>query len=791
MVKAPLLRRFAAAGALLIFFALALHFAVVKAPTADEGVHVARGWALWQPADLRLQAQPPLSHWLNGLFLRTEPTLPDLTTLTTWPTGDRPQIAHELLWESGVDVERVIFLARVPIIFLALVMGAVLGRWARAWTGRDDAPLLALFLFALSPNVLAAAGLATTDLATAALFLITIFALWRYLQRPGRWRWLLVAIALGLGLGTKLTAAILLPVTFVLVIVHGRGANEMATTKKGVLLWLSWLPVAALVLWALYRFELRPLPGLRFPVPAATYVDGYLHVEGHLESGHPAFLLGETSREGWWYYFVVAFLLKTPVPVLVLLGPAAVLAARRWRKTIFLWLPAGALFTAASVSGLNIGYRHIVPALPFLWMLIAVSAPWGWPGEGRGRRLRPLLLLFLGGWVVFGAVRQHPHYLAYFNEMTGGPDDGYKYLGDSNIDWGQDLTLLADLMAESDDAPVRYSYFGASDPAYYGIKDSPLHTEDGGRAADFAPANPAAGRYAISVNHVQGMVLNEPDLFEWFRRREPVGSVGYSILLYEVPAADGGTWIAQCVDPAPLLEPEMAADMVGAEEGALRHVLFNCNEGWVFPGAGRPGWYILPQRAAPWPMAERFPPQLRHVYAHSASQAAPSYDVYYWAGNGEVAETLAGGPGTVTLPDGTPVDLPVEVMGEMGRTAMLIGYWRETGGDGERWATVWRAANEDVQGLTIAAHLYGDGPTPTVADGLGFTATQWEPGDVFAQYHSFPVSVTGEYLATGLYEFTSGERLPFRPSPGTSDVETEELYLFPGEGEQAKGDDSQ
>ena len=778
--------RFAAAGALFIFFALALHFAALKSPTADEGVHIARGWALWQAADLRLQAQPPLSHWLNGLFLSTEPTLPDLTELASWSTADRPQIAHEFLWESGVAVDRVVFLARLPIVFLALLMGAVLGRWTAAWTGRGVAALIALFFFALSPNVLAAGGLATTDLVTTALLLTTIGALWRYLQRPGVGSWLLVGVALGLGLGTKVTAAILLPVTLMVVITHHwlPGADQGRSERRWLtplLLWLSWLPVAALIVWSLYRFELRPLPGTSYPVPAATYIDNYLHVEGHLESGHPAFLLGEISSEGWWYYFLVAFALKTPVTVLVLLPMAAFSAGRRWRETIYLWLPAGTLFVAASVSGLNIGYRHILPALPFIWMLIAVNVPRWLPDERGGRRR--LVLTFLLGWYAFGTMRQFPHFLAYFNEIAGGPEQGYKYLGDSNIDWGQDLKLLAEFIsgdeapAYSDEWPLTYSYFGASDPTYYGIERPPLHREDG-RARDLAPANPARGRYAISVNHVQGMVLEERDLFDWFRRREPAGRLGYSILVYDVERADRGTWMAHCLDPAPLLEEDSAREIVGAEEGVTRDVYFDCKESWIFPNGGEPGWYLLPQRAEPWPMVERFRQQLRHVYTHAASEAAPSYDVYYWEGGRALAESLSDQPAAATLPSGAPVDLPVVVEQEQVPTADLLGYWREPLGKMERWTTMWEARTDSAQGLTVAAHLYGDQAAPVVADGLGFTAEQWEPGDVFIQYHTFAVPEAGRYLSTGLYEFSSGDRLPFSV-PGQ---QVNELFLFPKDG---------
>ncbi len=102
---------------LLIFFALAVNTSVAKAPTVDESVHVTRGYALWQTGDLRLQTKPPLSHWLIGSLLFLEPDLPAITTMANWDTADRTLLSNELIWQSGLNIDRLFLLARLPIIF--------------------------------------------------------------------------------------------------------------------------------------------------------------------------------------------------------------------------------------------------------------------------------------------------------------------------------------------------------------------------------------------------------------------------------------------------------------------------------------------------------------------------------------------------------------------------------------------------------------------------------------------------------------------------------------------------
>ncbi len=267
------------------------------------------------------------------------------------------------------------------------------------------------------------------------------------------------------------------------------------------------------------------------------YLFGFLQVL-RLSAERPAFLMGELSRTGWWYYFLVTFALKTPLPLLLLAGAALVDAVRRVRQRdwgalrleLFLWLPIGIYWLVTLSRNLNIGHRHLLPIYPFLFVGSGRAAAWLW----RRRMVRPVLAV-LGLWYAGSALWIHPHHLAYFNELAGGPGNGYRLLVDSNLDWGQDLKNLGSYLEREGISRVRLSYFGTADPRYYRIPGSLL-------PGHVLPAPPGVVRrvepgdvVAVSATNLQGVYLDDPRLLPLMaelRRREPFAQVGYSILLY-------------------------------------------------------------------------------------------------------------------------------------------------------------------------------------------------------------------------------------------------------------------
>lgn len=224
------------------------------------------------------------------------------------------------------------------------------------------------------------------------------------------------------------------------------------------------------------------------------------------------YFMGQHSHVGRPAYFPLAFAIKTPIAniLLVAAGILAVICKpdlRRRDPILLCGLAAfGAAYTAAALtSKINIGHRHLLPLYPLLFVLGGAAVAW---------LSRPRLRWAIPGacvWLCGATLWIHPHYLAYFNELIGGPANGHKYLLDSNIDWGQDLKRLAQYAQQHADQPLKLAYFGTADPAAYGIQCTALPSL---RQYDAAPAELTGGVYACSVNQLFG--LSQPKVRDEF-----------------------------------------------------------------------------------------------------------------------------------------------------------------------------------------------------------------------------------------------------------------------------------
>jgi len=183
--------------------------------------------------------------------------------------------------------------------------------------------------------------------------------------------------------------------------------------------------------------------------------------------------------------------------------------------------------------GIQIGHRHLLPIYPFLFVAAGEAAArlWSWR-----RPLGPLLAALLGAWYAGGTLRNHPHHLAYFNEIAGGPGNGWRVLVDSNLDWGQDLKRLARWMRENGVSRVKLSYFGSAAPSYYGIDAEALPGYTAPHATHVTREIHPGDVVAVSATNLQGVYLEPEDraLLARFRDEEPIGRAGWSIRVYRV-----------------------------------------------------------------------------------------------------------------------------------------------------------------------------------------------------------------------------------------------------------------
>jgi 4-amino-4-deoxy-L-arabinose transferase-like glycosyltransferase len=257
------------------------------------------------------------------------------------------------------------------------------------------------------------------------------------------------------------------------------------------------------------------------PLPAPMFAIGLITVSRHSSIGHPSFLLGRYSNTGWWYYFPVVLFFKTPLPFLGLALAGMALLVRRGGEAAAVGLAPIAMLLPAMHSSLNIGVRHVLPVHPLMTIAAAVAVTSLWRGQRLGRAAAAALL----GWYFIGSAAAHPDYMAYFNEASLGHPE--RIAADSNLDWGQDLLRLADVVRQRRIRHLHLRYFGTAEYARHLPADTEWMTLS--KRVD--------GWIAISE---QNMILDSghPVMRNWLLEYEPVERIGKSIRLYHIPPLD-------------------------------------------------------------------------------------------------------------------------------------------------------------------------------------------------------------------------------------------------------------
>jgi len=568
----------AGAGLLLLFLGLVLTSLPRHSPTVDEFAHLPAGYYYLRTGDFKLYPNnPPLIKLIAALpWLYLRPALAAKVSDEQHPGWLSWLYGASVMRLNAARYQRLFDWGRVPITGLALLLGLSIWHWSRRLYGPAGG-LISLTCFCLCPNFLAHSGLVTTDVGASLFIFLALRGGLRFLERATWTRGLTAGLLLGLAQLAKFSSFFLVPIFLSMPLWAGRW-QRWAFAEKGqsfsypgfVRAWALLGLTAWLVLCAGYGFQWDPYAFSRFPFLSATlqsaqkrlpaslpvplpysYLDGIDFQLHDIETGeNPNYLLGEWYRGQKWDYFPVALAVKTPLPILLGFGLALGLnphrqepakSKRRRRPAaqsrrfspeewaLLLVLVAGYLsFTLR--NNLQIGVRYLLPLFPLGYVLMGRLA--AWPGfSDRAGRWYSLLLAGLGLWLLIGTLRIYPHFLAYFNELAGGPDRGYKILLDSNLDWGQDLPGLAAYLKEHQIQKVHLAYFGHADPAIYGIDYDLLQK----------PGQP--GLTAISANYLFGFPYPVTYTDPWseippaatapYRQRQPLAKIGYSIFLFQ------------------------------------------------------------------------------------------------------------------------------------------------------------------------------------------------------------------------------------------------------------------
>ena len=503
--------------------------------TYDEQYHIANGLYFLRTGDPSLiPAHPPLIQILATLPLLTNR---NLVVPSKESADSNLTFSDQLLWRLNQNGPSIVARARLPIIGLTLLLAVTVYAWTRELFGPISG-LLALTLLSFDPNILAHGNLVTNDIGVTCFATVALYAFWRWMTHPTAVRAVMAGLPLGLAQVSKFSAVYLIPVLMIILVTDRIWKSTTAAsrlTAKTTLAYLAVIAVAAyFAIWLVYGFNVATVKG--YPFPARDYLTGLQAATSLVASGKDSFLLGAYSPKGWWYYFPIAFAVKTPLPTLILIGASCVFVYRRrtWRSSLPLLIPVVIYFAICIASPFDIGYRHLLPILPCLFIFTSQLALLDWKTSRLGTGAVTAMVI----WLAIASVVTFPHYLTFFNEIAGGPDNGYKILVDSNLDWGQQLIGLREYMTQENIPSVKLSYHGTADPTAYGVVHEPLPSYPYNQwTSDTVPdilLNPPSGVYAISANNLQGLRFKNHDLYETFRQRKPDAIVGHSIFIYRI-----------------------------------------------------------------------------------------------------------------------------------------------------------------------------------------------------------------------------------------------------------------
>ena len=548
-----------------------------QSQTFDESTHLFAGFEYWKHADFgRNPEHPPLVKLLASLpLLRMGLHEPPAIPIPFFKAQDFIN-GTQLLYTA--DADAILLRGRLMIALLSLTLGLLVFLATKEIFG-PLAAILALFLFAFEPNLLANGAIVTTDMGLALFLFASVYTFYRFCTKPSAARLALCAVATALGIVAKHSGVLILPTLVLLALVdllpavgNTAAAQDWKRHLRQLGLALITISVVSyLILWAFYGFRYGARPGqLQITPSLAAYAGTLTHplqrsvidflARHHLlpeaylygwvdillsQGARPSFIFGHLYSTSKWFFFPAVFLLKTTLTLMLflLLLPFARISRNhgRRRELVFLSLPIAFFLFAAIYSHINMGVRYLLPIYPFCIVLASAAAAYFFTRSVVGRVAVAALLLL----TVFSSLHSYPNFLVYSNELFGGPAHTYRFATDNNADWGQGLKWTKTYLDQHPDPNCWFDYFGnpTVPPAYYGIHCKPLmngmsHLLGMGGAP--VPST-ISGTFLVSSTETDGLLWGPDTLnpYQLFHDRTPDATIGNIIFVYrgtfEVP----------------------------------------------------------------------------------------------------------------------------------------------------------------------------------------------------------------------------------------------------------------
>ncbi|MBN2100486.1 glycosyltransferase family 39 protein [Candidatus Dojkabacteria bacterium] len=561
----------------LTFFVVGYTSIDYKSYTRDENRHLVRGVMLLKTGDYRLNKHHPiLGNVITAIpqLFNSEIKIPS-TDLDEWKRADKDKLAGIIVDLNGKKRDftiNVLNWSRMATLAVMAICGVIIYFLVKKEWGIIPAIVTSILYF-FSPNLLANSRLVTTDAMIVPPVFFATFFLYKYAKNHDRKDFILFTITSFVSLIIKYSAV---PIAFLWVLVlfvyeFATIKKNQKSSFKAIIRSLG-KPAIVVAVWfvmlfAAYgfrfdtlastnhenwqkinqnlwdiEFHTQNLPFLtekakngyvhtKFPFP--EYIIGFIeNVVSHDAFGHDSFLFGQYEHKGWWYYFPAAMLVKMPVPALI--GILALFAtagystykyiamrikqlkSKKKTKRTFKIEPYWILicvpvffFLLSMKSSINLGIRHVLVVFPFIYLGIALLVNWA----VKKSKYYAIPIVLLGLWYVLSATFIYPHYLEYFNELVGGPKNGYKYLLDSNLSWAQDDLYVEDYVNDLPEGTV--------------VHINPIDEVD-------------SGLVIMDVDRLMGRDRNKRTRTEWIREPffdgtlKPIDRICYTYMVFDL-----------------------------------------------------------------------------------------------------------------------------------------------------------------------------------------------------------------------------------------------------------------
>ena len=569
----------------------------------DEVPHIGAGYSYLVTHDMRMNPEhPPLAKDIAGIGLQFLNLNQAAFQSGFWQTNvnDEWNFGRLLIFDSGNNADLIKHVARLPMILFFIFAAILIFIWGKKLYGETGA-FIALIIFVFSPTVIAHSRFVTTDMPALFGVLSATYFFIHYLKSRSWKNAILATLFFGIAMLLKFSTFLLIPFFLLIALIYGFVAeNKKIACSCKNLLWTILIMAAGLlfIVWPVYYFNVYNYPPLRQqndtrsilttvygesfqkyspilnleiqaaanPVlrPFAEYGLGFLRVYHQTSEPHEVYFLGHVSLYGDRAYFPIVYFLKEPLAwwgfVLIALLYLAWQLKRPSKESVsrglkfvrnhfeesamIIWL-AVYWFTSIN-STFNIGVRHLLPTYPFAILLVSgqlarIFKDYSFSGVlNKGKKLFLGLFIVLLAWYVYSSVHTYPLYLSYFNESIGGPSQAYKYVVDSNLDWGQDLIRFSDWVKANNIPRIETDYFGWANPYYYmSNRYIPISSTTYSSALDFKQRNQSNGWIAVSATFLQSSVGADvrptpPNNYTWLHSFTPVTVIGNSIFVYHI-----------------------------------------------------------------------------------------------------------------------------------------------------------------------------------------------------------------------------------------------------------------